>query len=149
MTLSDSNLVALTIYGEGRGERVEGRIAIGCVIRNRVMADLKSDNLPDWWGEGYEAVCLKEGQFSCWNPKDPNRPLLRLLSQKLMEGLPLNDTAFEECQWIAEGVVSRRARDRTTGATHYYANNITPPKWTTGAEFVTQVGRHLFFKNVR
>jgi spore germination cell wall hydrolase CwlJ-like protein len=34
--LSQLDTLALTIYGEARGERVEGRVAVACVVRNRI-----------------------------------------------------------------------------------------------------------------
>ena len=37
-TLDDAQVIALTLYGEARGEGVEGRIAVANVIRNRLTS---------------------------------------------------------------------------------------------------------------
>ena len=63
--LPQIELVGLTLYGEARGEPIEGIVAVGCVIRNRVKFE----------GSFY-AVCLKPRQFSCWNQDDPNYSVL-------------------------------------------------------------------------
>jgi N-acetylmuramoyl-L-alanine amidase len=145
-TLGAMPIVALTLWGEGRGEPVEGRIAIACVIRNRVRADLRDDGRPDWWGEGYDGVCLARAQFSCWNATDPNyRKLLVLASQP---DRWLDDPVLAECLWIADGVVGGRVRDRVGAATHYHATHVTPA-WTVGAQLVGRVGAHLFYGRVR
>ena len=36
VALTDTQILLLTLWGEGRGEPIEGRVAIGSVIRNRV-----------------------------------------------------------------------------------------------------------------
>jgi N-acetylmuramoyl-L-alanine amidase len=141
-------VVALTLYGEARGEPVESRIGVACVIRNRVRADVGQDGKPDWWGEGYDGVCLAPAQFSCWNASDPNcRPLLVLASQP---DRWLEDPVLSECRWIAEGIVGGRVTDRVGNATHYYAVSLrVPPAWAKGARLVSRCGDHLFFENVR
>ena len=46
--------LAKTIYGEARGECEQGRIAIACVIMNRVEKSNKQKN--PWWGRTAEEV---------------------------------------------------------------------------------------------
>lgn len=149
--LSEADILALTLWGEGRGEPVEGRIAIACVIRNRVLSDLGHDGKPDWWGEGYRGVCLAPYQFSAWNATDPNRVKLDGLITQLEEGLQIgDDVVFEECRWIAEGVVAGRCTPRVGGATHYYSTSMAvPPAWSVKALLTARVGHHLFFTGVK
>jgi N-acetylmuramoyl-L-alanine amidase len=154
MTLDDIRalgqvpILTLTLWGEARGEPIESRIGVALVVRNRVRADLGQDGKPDWWGEGYDGVCLARQQFSCWNETDPNvRKLLVLASQP---DRWLDDPILSECRWIAEGVVGGRVSDRVGHATHYYAASMrVPPAWATGARLVTRCGNHLFFEDVR
>lgn len=146
--LSDVDVLALTLYGEARGEPVEGRIAVACVIRNRVNADLGNDGKPDWWGEGYAGVCLKPSQFSCWNDRDKNRPLLDTLAAKCAAGSPILDPGFQECRWIAAGVIDGLVLPRVGRATHYYADYLQPPAWAAKATLVARVRSHLFFEGV-
>ena len=141
MRPSDINAVARTIYGEARGISWVGKIAVGWAIRNRVETDLKGDGKPDWWGEGYEAVCMMPWQFSCWLPNDPNRFAC------LNAGT--GDSAFRECLAAAAAVIANIEPDPTGGATHYY-NPIgaSEPKWAKGKDPSAIVGPHLFFKDV-
>lgn len=146
--LSDCEVLALTLFGEGRGEAVEGRIGVALAIRNRVLADLGHDNLPDWWGEGYLGVCLAPEQFSCWNAGDVNRKVLLDLSNRL-DAARQDDPILEECFWIAQGVIAGRLTARVKDATHYHAEWIQPPKWTIGATMVARIGQHLFYRGVK
>lgn len=72
--LTDYQLMALTIYGEARGEKFEGKVAIGSIILERVKNR-------KWDGEDIQEVCLMPYQFSCYLPNDPNFPALKLIAQ--------------------------------------------------------------------
>ena len=50
--------VARTIAGEARGCGILDMIAVGAVIRERVLR-------PGWWGSDWISVCRKPSQFSC------------------------------------------------------------------------------------
>lgn len=140
--LSDRDIVALTLWGEARGEHVEGRIAVACVLQNR-LATLK-------WGSTYEAVCRAPYQFSCWNASDPNQPTLLAMAAQLMKGATLSDRRFKECQWIADGLLTDALQPRVGFATHYYSTSLkTAPTWAATGTFVEQVGRHRFFEGVK
>lgn len=49
--------VAATIWGEARGESYEGKLAVGCVIRNRVES-------PGWWGRDWTSVSARRSGSS-------------------------------------------------------------------------------------
>jgi N-acetylmuramoyl-L-alanine amidase len=151
MTLTDHDVMALTLWAEARGEPIEGRIGIACVIRNRVNADLGSDHKPDWWGEGYTGVCRAPWQFSCWNQGDDlNHQRLINVATMIVQGTPPPDPILRECYWIAEGVMSGTICDRVGKSTHYHATYLNPPPaWTKGATLVCRVGSHLFFSGVK
>ncbi|HJN44307.1 MAG TPA: cell wall hydrolase [Vicinamibacterales bacterium] len=57
--LTGRHAVAPTIWGEARGERIEGLISVGCVVRNRVRH-------PRRWSRDWRRVCHQRWQFSCW-----------------------------------------------------------------------------------
>jgi spore germination cell wall hydrolase CwlJ-like protein len=152
--LTEFGALAITLFGEGRGEPVEGRIAIGSVIRNRVKA-------PRRFGSSYAAVCHQRAQFSCWWPfgGEPNHALVYAVSRAIVEGreLPLKSpelAIYQECQFIAEGLIGEQLRDRVQGSTHYYAPAAMVPKgrvpdWAVGIEPTVRLGRHLFFARTR
>jgi N-acetylmuramoyl-L-alanine amidase len=146
--LSDVHVLACTLYGEARSEPTEGILAVGCVIRNRVRADIGNDHKPDWWGEGYRGVCLKPSQFSCWSPEggEGNHKKLAELVAALKVG-PVSDARYRECAWIATGIVNDWGRDITNGADHYHVAGMTPrPAWAQNKAPIKQVAKHVFYR---
>lgn len=141
-TVRDHDVLARTLWAEARGELRGGRVAVGCVIRNRVNLDLHGDNKPDWWGEGYAGVCLVPSQFSCWNANDPNRAKLLAVTD--------SDPVFAECEAIARHIIAGRLPDVTLGATHYHNASLDYPKGWGKPEHrpIIQIGRHLFYNLV-
>ena len=142
VNLTDRDYLALTIYGEARGEKNAGRLAVGTVIRNRVKAGR--------FGPSYEAVCLKPQQFSCWNATDPNRPKLDRLSDQIRDHLAPTDKALIECYVIADCLIDGQAAMlKIRAATHYFATWLKePPAWAASGVFVGTVGSHMFFEGV-
>lgn len=144
----------LTLAGEAAGEPHNGRVAVACVIRNRVLADLGHDGRPDWWGEGYAPVCLCLWQFSCWwEETSPNSiRLFRLAERVLSNTLTPSDRAMlDPLSAIADGVMSGTIADPTLGATHYLTTALlkaAPPKWAKGRTPCQVIGHHAFFKDV-
>lgn len=131
--LSDADLLARCIWGEGRGEKVEGKIAIAHVVLNRVRAK-------SWYGRSISDVILKPLQFSCFNANDSNLPQILKLSPDCAE------LAF--CKAIAELVIRGHLKDDPTGgATHYHAAGCKP-SWASKLEFLCRIGNHLFYKEV-
>jgi len=141
MTPGDFDALARTIYGEARGE--SGRLplmAVGWVVRNRVDADLWRDNRPDWWGEGYFAVCHKPWQFSCWNKDDPNRAAIKAVDYR--------DIRLTDCLSAAMTVLTEDDSDPTNGCTHYYRSGTREPDWAKGRDVEVTIGNHIFFKDI-
>ena len=134
----DRAILALTLWGEARGEGLAGMVAVAWAIRNRVE-DGKDRS---WWGEGYAGVCQKRYQFSCWNLNDPNYPYLSSAKK-------IPPAEFAKCQLAARQVIEGAKPDPTGGATHYYSTSMPkPPKWVAGASQTLRLGRHIFFKEV-
>lgn len=142
ITHNDLEVLARTLWGEARGERTVGMVAVAWTIRNRVDMDLNHDGKPDWWGEGYTGVCKAPYQFSCWLPNDPNYPYMAGTKQ-----IPSTEMALATA--AAQSVVTGVVSDPTRGATHYHATSIKPPKWTVNAKHTTTIGRHAFYKDVK
>jgi spore germination cell wall hydrolase CwlJ-like protein len=136
---TERNILALTIWGEARGEAVEGRIAVACVIHNRLIDGR--------WAHGYAAVCQQPYQFSCWNESDPNRAKLLVLLTEL-ERYGSAGPVLGECLWIADGMIAGKILPRVKHATHYHTKAIVP-NWAHGAEVVATIGSHLFYEGVK
>ena len=132
--LSPLSLLTLVLWGEGRGESIQGRIAIGCVIRNRVDAR-KQD---------YKTVILAPQQFSCFSPAGGDANYQAVL--KAAEQSPMDDL-WMETAWIAGGVLTRQVRDVTGSATNYLTTQLYydhPPAWALKCRVVKVVGSHTF-----
>ena len=127
-----ADILARTIYGEARGEAIEGKAAVANVILNRVSKG-------GWWGDTIESVCRHPWQFSCWNENDPNLHKLRRVTTA--------DMTFHECVIIAGLAVVGLLKDNTDGATHYVAAGVNP-KWMRELIPCVEIGAHKFFNTV-
>lgn len=148
--VTDEIVLTCTLLGEAAGEPIEGQIAVACVIRNRVTADLGHDQKPDWWGEGYRGVCLKSWQFSCWWETSSNSDRVYALAQQLIDRQFIGATGMvPQLRWIAQGVIGGVILDRVKGADHYLTTALLKsshaPAWSKAAP-LTVVGAHTFFR---
>jgi spore germination cell wall hydrolase CwlJ-like protein len=140
--LSPAEILALTIYGESRGERIEGQIAVGCVIRNRLLLSPKVY-------QSYHDVCLAKLQFSCWNEDDPNRPVLLELANTMILGQYTADRVLKQCLWIAKGIEDWSILDNVNSSTHYLTTDLFDNKRPSWARVIrsnpVDIGHHVFF----
>jgi N-acetylmuramoyl-L-alanine amidase len=127
--LSEKEVFAKTIYAEARGESRQGQEWVGWVIKNRARM-----NREYWGGSSIKNVCLKPGQFECWNGKND---------------IPIKEPAVyqEIVQWSAQLFDAPANQDPTGGADHY--NNPTKggyPTWTKNCSRLQKIGNHQFYK---
>lgn len=142
---TDPQMVSLILYGEARSEPVQGIVAIGCVIRNRVRK-------PGWWGHDFKSVCAAKLQFSCLTPNGGAGNYKRVVTfaEKLASGVQITNERERQCVWIAHGIVGDYVIDLTKGSCHYHVAAMTPrPQWAMGHVPVVQVGSHVFFNDVK
>lgn len=129
--MENIDILAKTIYGEARGETVQGQYAIALVIMNRFKSK-------KWYaGATVAATCLKKWQFSCWNESDPNSAIIKKLTKEQLQPYYL----------IAENVIKGNCIDITNGATHYHTKNIHP-QWARGKKPCATIGNHIFYNNI-
>lgn len=138
--LSDMETLALTIYGEARGEPVEAQIAVGCVCRNRLTLSSSIST--------YKDVCLEPKQFSCWNSFDPNYAILCNLAEKMIstDGLVPGEI-LKQCLYISVGIINNAILDNTHGSKNYmtttlYASRII--QWANGMKPSAVYGKQTF-----
>jgi spore germination cell wall hydrolase CwlJ-like protein len=138
--LSHVQVVGMTIWAEARAEPIEGEIAVGCVIRNRL---LRPKRFADTWA----GVCLAKWQFSCWIPQGGEQNY-RMLMAKCEAALAGTQPWPKQQLWIAAGIITGELEeDRVHGADHYYASWMsTPPKWSEGLTPTAIIGVHRFYK---
>lgn len=138
--LSPIEIIALTIYGEARGEPIEGQIAVGFVIRNRFYSDQTKYKT-------YNQVCLEPKQFSCWNQDDPNYNILTELAQKMIDGQSI-DVPMRQFMFIAEGVIYTNIYTNVGGNRYYLTTRMFDndrPIWAKNAKNVIIKGNQTFF----
>lgn len=140
-SLLPDEILALTIYGEARGEFTEGQIAVANVIMNRWKTNpTKYKTVRD--------VCLEKLQFSCWNDNDPNYPKLLLIGRALYDNKPVNEI-MKQCLYIARGAMGMNFLDNTKGAKYYMTydllNSPNRPKWADVRIKEVRIGNHVFF----
>lgn len=131
-------MLARTVWGEARGEGLLGMAAVAWVVVNRVVAARKDRAKFFWWGDTVQRVCLAPAQFSCWLATDPN--LEKLKAAHLGQG------SFQRALAMSCLVVAGDVADPTNAATHYYADSIPAPSWTSGMAPRAYIGAHYFFR---
>lgn len=153
--LTDIQAVGLTIWGEARNESLLGRVAVGCVIRNRVRHKKR-------WSRNWRRVCHQKWQFSCWIKAGgaANYAAVDLWARYLMgdqrgadADLFVGDPEGAElCEalWLARGLIDGHVQDLTHGADHYYSPRAMSPRgsvpsWAAGRTPVAVIGRHRFY----
>ena len=114
--------LALNIYHEARGERVEGQIAVAQVTMNRVKHDE--------WGSTICKVVYQPKQFS-W-------------THIIKDQTPKDSKAWRKAKIIARDVMIGNVEDPTMGAVYYHANYVNP-NWAEYMDLSKVIGNHLFY----
>ncbi len=135
--MTDADILARTIYGEARGEKLSGREAVASTVLNRVKFAARKGSY--WWGSSIEEVCLKPWQFSCWNKSDPNYNLILKVN--------LDDENFCICKRIAARACAGLLNDNVNGATHYHTKS-SRPGWSIGKIPCAEIGSHFFYNDI-
>lgn len=124
-------LLAQAILGEAEGSTYDAKIAVGCVVRNRVGYQGK-------YGNGFSGVITKPYQFSSFNPKSP-----RLEVMMRPENGQHN---WPDCYQAAEDVMYGNMSDPTSGAVFYFTRPLlaAPAAWGEVYPTVEIDGFHFF-----
>ena len=120
------NILARTIYAEGRGESTEGKMAIATVIFNRGRGNTQ---------EMVKAIqCPK--QFSCWN---------KASSEDWTNMKQGSGKDWEESLNIAESLVNGSFTAVGTFDHYFNPKKVTKyPSWAKN-QLSEQIGNHLFY----
>lgn len=144
MSTEDLNYLFCTLFGEARGEPIEGIIAVANVIKNRAYAAMKL----------YKDICLAPSQFSCWNHDDPNYSQLTKLLASVQNGDVLLDPFIRQCMAVAKCVYENDFRDNTKGSKNYVTlkryqlalarKDVKLDGWINKMKPVATHGQHIF-----
>jgi spore germination cell wall hydrolase CwlJ-like protein len=131
-TETDLDILARTVYGEGRGELYRFGIASLIAIAN-VVVNRKNKNFAKTIAE----VCLMPHQFSCWNKNDVNYSKITNISD--------NDSVFKICTKTAENILTEKWPDLTDGCDHYH-EKTDKPFWAAHLQPKRIFGSHCFYE---
>ncbi|CAF3012275.1 unnamed protein product [Rotaria socialis] len=118
-----------TIYAEARGEPIDGQIWVAWVIKNRVRL-----NKDYWGGNSIKDVCLKPGQFECWNDRSD---------------IQIDEPAVyaQVCEVVDPIYNANPGQDPTGGCDHYNCPRKEGyPPWTENCQKVRKIGEHQFYR---
>jgi hypothetical protein len=115
--------IARTLWGEARGETVEGIDAVATVIYNRAKGDPNK----------MSKVVKAPKQFSIWN--NSSKPVVRLTSSQ-------DKQIWQYCQYVAKSMVNKKFQPLGTW-NHYYNPKKAKPAWGT-SQRGTHIGNHKF-----
>lgn len=137
--LSDLEVLTLTVYGEARGEGLDGIAAVTQVILNRAKSS----------GRIVKDVCLEPKQFSCWNMNDPNYPMLNELAMKILyDESPKFDNSYKQVELIVNGVNDKLIVNQIGLAKNYMTTNLymssKKPSWANSPKASKVIGNHIF-----
>ena len=132
--VNPDSLAIVTIFQEAAGEPLEGKVAVGEVIRNRMARKYSSD------GTVAGTVCRRY-QFSAWND-DPQGNDLLIRSLKIRD----EDQTVKDC--VRAWEISRDS-DFAKAAVLYCNLAVLPqrPSWARDDKRVAVIGNHTFFKD--
>lgn len=142
LTSEERDYLAAAIYGEARGEIVEGQQGVAWTIINRARITNQSIRQVV-----LDASASGIAQYSAFHPEDHNRADIERAAQE-------GGMAWRTAQAVAEDVLSGRVPDPTNGATHYYAPDtmrelygFENPDWGRGHNGWREhnvIGGHVF-----
>lgn len=122
--------LALNIYFEARSEPLNGMLAVGHVVMNRVAARNFPDSVCAVIRQGGEVVRHK-CQFSWWCDGRSD--------------LPRNPVAWDAARLLAWFIYNGHTDDPTGGALWYHAEYVAP-YWRDAYYRGPQIGRHIFYR---
>lgn len=136
--MTDHDALTLTIWGEARGEPIEGKIGVAMVMRNRVQDRYRG-------AQTYVDVCTAHAQFSAWTEEinAMQAEAAMLTGDPTLIHHP--DPVLRLCAEIATATMAGTLADNTAHANHYYAASIPAPAWAQGAPLLASLGAHRFF----
>jgi spore germination cell wall hydrolase CwlJ-like protein len=121
-TKKDLECLAKNIYFEARGESKEGKIAVAQVTLNRVIHQTE-------FNKTICGVVYQKDQFSWTND--------RVLNIK-------DNYQWEEAQHIALGILQGKLFLENFDALYFHANYVKPT-WRNTKQYITTIGKHIFY----
>jgi spore germination cell wall hydrolase CwlJ-like protein len=124
-------LAVVTIWTEAQGELYTGKVAVGEVIRNRMLRNYSSDGT-------VAGTVLRRYQFSAFNDDAQDNALL-------IRAFKINDMdpTVQEC--IRAWNQSRDSNYVKDAVLYCNLDVITRPNWAREDKQIIKIGHHTFF----
>ncbi len=129
----DIKCLAQNIYFEARSEPLDGKLAVGHVVLNRVADSRYPASICEVVRQGGEEP-LNKCQFSWWCDGRSDRPK--------------NLDAWKQSMVLARVIFWGYSEDPTGGALWYHANYVRP-HWRRKLPIGPVIGTHIFYLNDR
>ena len=139
--MTEIKCLATMVYGEARGEKKIGQVAVAYSAVNRAR--------------GKKSLCdvvLAPYQYSIFN----NNPALRAAALSLhiepAQKNKIDQKTWGQARYVAELVVNKKVPDPTAGSTFYLAPAVMKargwkyPKWARVYQKVAVIDNHEFYK---
>lgn len=139
---TEQMILARAIWGEARSTSKEARIAVAWSIKNRLGTKERWDS--------YHHILLDPSQYSCFWEKYPDDPNLQALKNPLSKSYDYSK--WKETYEIAGQVIEGEISDLTSGANHYYDDNIWKrpefeiPIWIKNGHVILKIEQLNFLK---
>lgn len=134
LSMSKHDLIVLTrtLYGEARGEPINGMYAVAASVFNRVT----STNLLFKEDTSISRACLRKYQYSCW------------LLEYEMRHIDVYSDEFKKLKEIAAHsyIAYKKGVDYSKNATHYFKRHTKTPDWVRDMKRTAIIENHIFFK---
>ena len=145
LSLPTDQVLALTAYGEARGEGGEGMMAVLNVIGNRVIRGgwYVDSDIMALTKDPYKAVCLMKYQFSIFNPGDPNLAVAQKIASNF-DNYVSSDSNLQMAYDLAQMLINGELPDNTGGADYYYNPSLANPSWASKYTQTAQIGSQVF-----
>lgn len=141
--LAAEKCLATMIYGEARGENLQGQVAVAFTARNRA-------------GKGSNktvcSVVLAPKQYSIFNDNPALKAAALSIDIEPHQKNIIDEQSWKDAVTVARGVMRDAFDDPTAGATHYLAPKLMNlkkyrfPKWSKQYTLVATIGGHKFYK---
>jgi spore germination cell wall hydrolase CwlJ-like protein len=139
ISTEDVECLAINIYHEARGEPIEGQIAVGHVVFNRV----KHKSYPN-------SICevVKQAKY---NPITYHPIRHKCHFSWYCDGKsdkPKDKDKYSKAIILSKALLLNIYPDNTCGATHYFNPHKVNPKWANNYNFKVKHANHVFYGDV-
>lgn len=140
--------MALNVYHEAKNQPIEGKLAVGEVVLNRVKDERYPNNVCDVIKQGPVRESWKTRQTP--DPDDAKFYPIRHRCQFSWycdgkSDKPFDEEAWAQAQAVASMLYHKGSPNLTNGATHYHADYVLP-EWAASKTFTIKIGDHLFYR---